>query len=96
MAAAGMGPPPADYAVLMLGSAARGESLLSADQDHAILFADSGAAPDGGEAAADDSDDEKTPLFSKLDFLAERIGPPPIALPGFSGLARRLALRNCE
>lgn len=53
MAAAGMGPPPADYAVLMLGSAARGESLLSADQDHAILFADSGAAPDGGEAAAD-------------------------------------------
>ena len=50
MAASGAGPPPADYALLMLGSAARGESLLSADQDHAILFADS------DEAAAADKD----------------------------------------
>ena len=40
----GAGQPPAEYALLMLGSAARGESLLAADQDHAILFAD-GATP---------------------------------------------------
>ena len=37
------GPPPVDYAVLMLGSAARGESLLAADQDHAIVFANGAA-----------------------------------------------------
>ena len=37
----GRGDPPVEYAVLVLGSAARGESLLAADQDHAILFADS-------------------------------------------------------
>ena len=37
----GRGDPPVEYAMLMLGSAARGESLLAADQDHAILFADS-------------------------------------------------------
>ena len=41
MQAAGRGEPPVDYAMLVLGSAARGESLLAADQDHAILFADS-------------------------------------------------------
>jgi len=45
MQADGAGPPPAEYALLMLGSAARGESLLAADQDHAILFAD-GDAPE--------------------------------------------------
>jgi DNA polymerase-3 subunit epsilon/CBS domain-containing protein len=38
---AGRGRPPVEYAMLMLGSAARGESLLAADQAHAILFADS-------------------------------------------------------
>ncbi|MGC6485614.1 MAG: DUF294 nucleotidyltransferase-like domain-containing protein [Candidatus Puniceispirillales bacterium] len=41
MAASGRGTPPRDYTVLILGSAGRGESLLAADQDHAILFADS-------------------------------------------------------
>lgn len=45
MQADGAGLPPAEYALLMLGSAARGESLLAADQDHAILFAD-GDAPE--------------------------------------------------
>jgi DNA polymerase-3 subunit epsilon/CBS domain-containing protein len=34
----GRGPPPVPYAVLVLGSAARGESLLAADQDNAIVF----------------------------------------------------------
>jgi len=46
MRAAGKGPAPVDYALLMLGSAARGESLLAADQDHAILFADADTAQD--------------------------------------------------
>lgn len=31
--------PPADFAVLILGSAGREESLLTADQDHAIIYA---------------------------------------------------------
>jgi DNA polymerase-3 subunit epsilon/CBS domain-containing protein len=48
LAAEGRGGPPASYAVLVLGSAGRGESLLSADQDNAIVFAD-----DADEAAAD-------------------------------------------
>jgi signal-transduction protein with cAMP-binding, CBS, and nucleotidyltransferase domain len=34
---AGEGPPPALYAFLVLGSAGRGESLLAADQDNAIV-----------------------------------------------------------
>ncbi len=35
---AGLGPPPVPYAVLVLGSAGRSESLLAADQDNAIVF----------------------------------------------------------
>ncbi len=38
MAEAGRGSPPVPYAVLVLGSAGRGESLLAADQDNAIVF----------------------------------------------------------
>lgn len=34
---AGFGPPPAPYAVLVLGSGGRGESLLAFDQDNAIV-----------------------------------------------------------
>ena len=37
---AGEGPPPAAYALLVLGSAGRGESLLAADQDNALVYAD--------------------------------------------------------
>jgi CBS domain-containing protein len=36
----GKGEPPCPYAVLVLGSGGRGESLLAADQDNAIVFAD--------------------------------------------------------
>jgi DNA polymerase-3 subunit epsilon/CBS domain-containing protein len=36
----GKGAPPARYAVLVLGSAGRGESLLAADQDNAIVYED--------------------------------------------------------
>jgi CBS domain-containing protein len=38
MAADGMGAPPCPYAVCVLGSAGRGESLLAMDQDNAIIF----------------------------------------------------------
>lgn len=36
---AGMGEPPSRYAVMVLGSAGRGESLLAMDQDNAIIYA---------------------------------------------------------
>jgi DNA polymerase-3 subunit epsilon/CBS domain-containing protein len=45
MQAAGEGAPPQPYAVLVLGSAGRGESLLAMDQDNAIVFAE--GDPDG-------------------------------------------------
>lgn len=38
MKAEGRGEPPCRYAVLVLGSGGRGESLLAADQDNAIVF----------------------------------------------------------
>ncbi len=47
MKADGKGKPPAPYAVLVLGSGGRGESLLAADQDNAIVF--ERGAPDGPE-----------------------------------------------
>ena len=43
MAAEGFGPPPAPFALLVLGSGGRGESLLAMDQDNAVVYA-SGAA----------------------------------------------------
>lgn len=43
----GLGKPPCRYAVLVLGSGGRGESLLAADQDNAIIY-DRGD-PDGPE-----------------------------------------------
>lgn len=49
MAAEGRGAPPVQYTVLVLGSAGRGESLLAADQDNAIVY-ETGAA-DGPEDA---------------------------------------------
>jgi CBS domain-containing protein len=39
MAAAGEGEPPVPYAMLVLGSGGRGESLLAMDQDNAIVYA---------------------------------------------------------
>jgi CBS domain-containing protein len=45
----GLGPPPCRYAVVVLGSAGRGESLLAADQDNALIFEH--GAPGGVEDA---------------------------------------------
>ncbi|MFZ5731642.1 MAG: DUF294 nucleotidyltransferase-like domain-containing protein [Pseudomonadota bacterium] len=47
MKAEGLGEPPCGYAVLVLGSAGRDESLLAMDQDNAIVFADD--SPDGAD-----------------------------------------------
>jgi CBS domain-containing protein len=47
MGAAGLGPPPVPFAVLVLGSAGRGESQLAADQDNAIVYAE---GDEGGPA----------------------------------------------
>ena len=46
------GAPPRPYAVLMLGSAGRDESLLAADQDHAIIYDDKSLPIDASEAKA--------------------------------------------
>jgi len=45
MAAEGLGAPPCPFAVMVLGSGGRGESLLVPDQDNAIIFAQ--GDPDG-------------------------------------------------
>jgi CBS domain-containing protein len=64
----GLGAPPCPYAVLVLGSGGRGESLLAADQDNAIVFAEGG--PDSpadqwfarlGERIADTLDQSGVP-----------------------------------
>ncbi|WP_349366868.1 MAG: DUF294 nucleotidyltransferase-like domain-containing protein [Nitratireductor rhodophyticola] len=47
MQADGLGAPPVSYAVMVLGSGGRGESLLAADQDNAVIFAE--GAPGGPE-----------------------------------------------
>lgn len=47
MLSEGLGAAPVPYCVLVLGSAGRGESLLAADQDNAIVYAT--GAPDGPE-----------------------------------------------
>ena len=47
IAEAGRGGPPVAYALMVLGSAGRGESLLAADQDHAIVYAE--GEPEGPE-----------------------------------------------
>lgn len=48
LAEAELGPPPAPYAFVALGSAARGEQTLATDQDNAIIYTDVA----GGQAVA--------------------------------------------
>jgi DNA polymerase-3 subunit epsilon/CBS domain-containing protein len=47
LASRGLGAPPCPYAAIVLGSAGRGESLLAADQDNALVFLR--GDPDGPE-----------------------------------------------
>ncbi|MEO3431409.1 DUF294 nucleotidyltransferase-like domain-containing protein [Pelagibius sp. CAU 1746] len=53
MADQGKGAPPCPYAMMVLGSGGRGESLLAMDQDNAIVF-DAGTAEDGAPGGAAD------------------------------------------
>jgi DNA polymerase-3 subunit epsilon/CBS domain-containing protein len=80
MAGEGHGPPPCPYTVLVLGSGGRGESLLAADQDNAIVFAE--GDPDGpadrwfarlGEKIADLLDQSGVP-YCKGGIMAKNAG----------------------
>lgn len=64
----GHGPPPCAYAVLVLGSGGRGESLIAPDQDNAIVFAD------GEPGGAEDSWFKK--LGTKLADILDISGVP--------------------
>ncbi|MFA6264861.1 MAG: DUF294 nucleotidyltransferase-like domain-containing protein [Pseudolabrys sp.] len=71
MIAEGKGGPPCPYALCVLGSAGRGESLLAMDQDNAIVFADGdpGGAADNwfaafGAIVADTLDEVGVPYCS--------------------------------
>ena len=68
MRAAGRGDPPVPYAVLVLGSGGRGESLLAADQDNAIVY-ETGAA-DGPE------DDWFAALGGHIADILDEVGVP--------------------
>ncbi len=69
MVSAGRGGAPARHAVLVLGSAGRGESLIAADQDNAIVF-DTGQADGGqligGEPGKDDCGGEVDTWFADM------------------------------
>ncbi|MGE0701421.1 MAG: DUF294 nucleotidyltransferase-like domain-containing protein, partial [Hyphomicrobiaceae bacterium] len=68
MMAAGRGAPPVPYAVLVLGSAGRGESLLAADQDNAIVYAE------GGEGSP--ADQWMLELATRMNSLLDEAGIP--------------------
>ena len=59
----GFGPPPAPWCVLVLGSGGRGESLLSADQDNALVH-----------AGADEDDEWFAALGAHLADLLDEAG----------------------
>lgn len=64
----GLGAPPVAYAVLVLGSAGRGESQLAADQDNAIVYAS------GAEGGAEDAYFEK--LATHMSDVLDASGIP--------------------
>lgn len=68
MASAGAGPPPVAYAVMVLGSAGRGESQLAADQDNAIVYAE------GKEGGPEDTYFEK--LAREMNTILDAAGVP--------------------
>ncbi len=68
LAEAGRGGPPVPYALMVLGSAGRGESLLAADQDHAIVYAD--GAPDGP------GDEWFAALGEEISNILDAVGVP--------------------
>src|SRR5215218_2088163 len=64
---AALGPPPCPYALLVLGSGARGEPTLRTDQDHALVLADDAPAGADGWFAG---------LAEHLAATLERCGLP--------------------
>lgn len=68
MIAQGAGPAPCAYAVLVLGSAGRGESLLAMDQDNALVFAE--GAPGG------DADLWFAALGRRMAAILDEVGVP--------------------
>jgi CBS domain-containing protein len=68
MASAGAGAPPVPYAVMVLGSAGRGESQLAADQDNAIVYSE------GKEGGPEDTYFEK--LAREMNAILDAAGVP--------------------
>jgi CBS domain-containing protein len=64
----GLGAPPVPYAVLVLGSAGRGESQLAADQDNAIVYAE------GAEGGPEDTYFEQ--LATRMNETLDAAGVP--------------------
>lgn len=70
MAEAGEGSSPVAYALLVLGSGGRGESLLAADQDNAIVHADV------GERDAPEADRWFSALGAHISDILDAVGIP--------------------
>lgn len=70
LAEAGHGAAPADYALLVLGSGGRGESLLAPDQDNALVIAD------GYDGDLDAADDWFTRFAARVNEILDRAGIP--------------------
>ncbi len=70
LVAEGQGPAPADYALLVLGSGGRGESMLAPDQDNALVVADSYAGD------LDAADDWFTRFAHRLTAILDEAGIP--------------------
>lgn len=70
LAASGLGSPPADYALLVLGSGGRGESMLAPDQDNALVICDSYSGN------LDSPDDWFTRFATRVNEILDRAGIP--------------------
>ena len=71
MEAAGHGRAPRPWAMLVLGSGGRGESLLAMDQDNAIVYADGEHGTDDGEA-----DRWFAELGARVSYILDLVGVP--------------------
>ncbi len=70
---AGKGGPPVPYAMLVLGSAGRGESLLAMDQDNAIIYA---ASKSTDKKSTEKIDDWFAQLGSRVADILDMAGVP--------------------
>jgi DNA polymerase-3 subunit epsilon/CBS domain-containing protein len=68
MQEAGKGAPPCPYAVLLLGSAGRGESLLAMDQDNALIYAE--GEPEG------EADRWFAAMAARMNAILHEVGVP--------------------